>query len=176
MNISVFCSANSDIDPDFFTLTRQLGTWIGQQGHTLVYGGADLGLMECVARAVAEAGGHITGVVPQRLEQMGHASPLPDVRIYCETLSERKDLMLEHSDVAIVLPGGIGTLDEAFSMAASGTLYYHDKRVVVYNMKGFWDDMERLLEGLQHQGFIRGDYRLRIAFARTLDEVIACLP
>lgn len=171
MDICVFCSANSAIDPDFFTLTRQLGEWMGANGHGLVYGGTDLGLMRCVAEAVSSAGGKVKGVVPARIEQGGHGSSVDDETLLCETLSERKTLMLDHSDVAIALPGGIGTLDEIFSFAAEGTLNYHDKLVVVYNMKGFWDHLEALLEHLQRQGLIRGDYRRRIVFARTLGDI-----
>lgn len=175
MKISVFCSANSNIDPDFFTLTRELGQWIGSEGHTLVYGGVDMGLMECVAEATAKAGGMVTGVIPSRLEKGGHTSSYVHTQILCETLGERKQLMMLHSDVAIALPGGIGTLDEIFSMASEGTLAYHDKKVVVYNMKGFWDELKSLLDALQSRNFIRGDYTSRIVFASNLDEVKAAL-
>jgi len=171
MRICVYCSANSHIDPDFFDLTRQLGEWMGIHGHDLVYGGTDLGLMRCVAEAVAKAGGNVTGVVPARIEQGGHASTIDHIRLTCDTLAERKDLMLEHCDVAIALPGGIGTLDEIFSFAAEGTLAYHDKRIIAYNMKGFWNPLEALLQHLQQQGFIRGDYRQRIVFARSLADI-----
>lgn len=175
MNISIFCSANNDIDPEFFTLTRELGRWIGSHGHTLVYGGCDMGLMECVAQAVSETGGRVIGVIPSRLERGGHTSSFIDVRILCETLGERKELMLEQSHVAVALPGGLGTLDEIFSMAAEGTLAYHDKRVVVYDMKGFWSDLKTLLDRLQERGLMRGDYNRHITFANTLEEVVEAI-
>ena len=175
MRISVFCSANSDIDPRFFDLARELGQWMGRNGHELVYGGCDLGLMECVAEAVKENGGQVLGVIPSRLEQGGHTSQHIDVRILCETLGERKQLMLDNSDVAVALPGGLGTLDEVFSMVAEGTLSYHDKRVVVYNMHGFWDDLQTLLDHLQERGLMRGDYHRLITFATTLDEVVEAI-
>ena len=175
MRISVFCSANKDIDPVFFELTAALGRWMGQRGHTLVYGGCDMGLMECVARAVHEAGGEVVGVVPAILERGGHASRYIDRLILCETLDERKQLMLGHSDVAIALPGGIGTLDEVFSMAAQATLGYHAKRVVVYDMAHFWQPLEHLLDHLQQQGLMRGDYHRLITFVHTLSELTDCL-
>ncbi|MBO4850653.1 MAG: TIGR00730 family Rossman fold protein [Prevotella sp.] len=175
MRICVFCSANETIDPSFFELTRQLGRWIGENGHTLVYGGCDLGLMECVAQAVSEADGQVTGVIPIRLERGGHVSDYVHNRILCETLSERKDLMLTYSDVAVALPGGLGTLDEVFSMAAEGTLGYHGKRVVVYNMGGFWNGLRALLDQLEERGLMRGDYRRLITFADTWEEVVTAL-
>lgn len=175
MKIGIFCSANSQIDPDFFTLTRQLGEWMGLHHHTLVYGGTDLGLMDCIAHAVADNGGRVVGVVPALLLKNEHANPIDHERYLCTTLSERKQLMTQHSDVFIALPGGIGTLDEVFSVAGEGTLAYHDKRVIMYSMKGFWDHLENLFCHLQQEGFLRGDYRQRIAFAHNLEEIISYL-
>lgn len=172
MNICVFCSANENIDPEFFTMTSQLGEWIGRHGHALVYGGCDMGLMECVAKAVRKSGGKVIGVIPSRLEQGGHASKYIDERITCDTLGERKKLMLENSDAIVALPGGIGTLDEIFTVASEGTLSYHDKRVIVYNMKGFWNELQSLLNSLQKRGLMRGDYHRRICFANSLDELV----
>lgn len=175
MNICVFCSANENIDPEFFTMTSQLGEWIGRHGHALVYGGCDMGLMECVAKAVRKSGGKVIGVIPSRLEQGGHASKYIDERITCDTLGERKKLMLENSDAIVALPGGIGTLDEIFTVASEGTLSYHDKRVIVYNIKGFWNELQSLLDSLQKRGLMRGDYHRRICFANSLDELVKYL-
>ena len=83
--------------------------------------------------------------------------------------------MLAHSDVVVALPGGIGTLDEIFSVAAEGTLAFHNKRVIVYDMKGFWDGLEALLDGLQQKGVMRGDYHSRITFAHNEEELLTSL-
>lgn len=171
MKIGIFCSANLDIDPDFFSLTRELGTWMGEKGHTLVFGGCNMGLMECIARSVHEAGGRTIGVVPQIIEKGGRVSEYVDVNIACDNLSDRKDLMLLQSDVIIALPGGVGTLDEIFSVAASHTIGYHNKRVILYNMKGFWDSTIRMLDDLQSQGFIRGSWRDYIQIADSLEQI-----
>lgn len=171
MKIGVFCSANSNIDTDFFSLTRELGTWIGQKGHTLVFGGCNMGLMECIAQSVHEAGGSTIGVVPQVIEKGGKVSDFVDVNIACDNLSDRKDLMLLQSDVLIALPGGIGTLDEIFSVAAAHTIGYHNKRVIIYNMKGFWDSTIRMLDDLQAQGLIRGSWRNYIQIANSMEQI-----
>lgn len=171
MKIGVFCSANSNIDPDFFSLTRELGTWIGQNGHTLVFGGCNMGLMECIAQSVHEAGGSTIGVVPLVIEKGGKVSDFVDVNIACDNLSDRKDLMLLQSDILIALPGGIGTLDEIFSVAAAHTIGYHNKRVIIYNMKGFWDSTIRMLDDLQSQGLIRGSWRNYIQIANSMEQI-----
>ena len=175
MKIGIFCSANSQIDPDFFTLTRQLGEWIGTHHHTLVYGGTDLGLMDCVAHAVAENGGRVVGVVPALLLENEHANPIDHERLLCNTLAERKQLMTANSDVLVALPGGIGTLDEVFTVAGEGTLAYHDKKVILYSMKGFWNELESLFAHLKQQGFIRGQLEQRILFAHNFEEMVSMI-
>mgnify|MGYP002167151842 CR=1 FL=1 len=138
MKICIFCSANSDIEPVYFEKTRELGEWIAGNGDAIVFGGCDMGLMECIAEAVYTNGGMTIGVVPSKIEENGHVSPHLSVEIPCDNLSDRKDLMLLKSDVVIALPGGLGTLDEIFTVAASATIGYHGKKVILYNINGFW--------------------------------------
>lgn len=175
MKICIFCSANSNIDPDFFTATEELGCWAAENGHTIVFGGCDLGLMECIGRTAREHGAMTIGVVPTKVEKRGRTSRHIDVHIPCDNLSDRKELMTAQSDVFIALPGGIGTLDEIFTVAAAGTIGYHSKRVILYNMKGFWNPLITMLDDLQCQGFVRGDWRDRIAVATSLDEITALI-
>jgi len=175
MKICIFCSANQQIDPDFFTLTDALGKWAATNGHTIVYGGANQGLMECVAKATKENGGRTIGVVPMILEKSGRASDYIDIEIPCDNLSDRKQLMTDQSDVFIALPGGIGTLDEVFTIAASATIGYHQKKVILYNMKGFWDSLIALLDDMQAKGMIRNDWRTYIKTADSLEEIGALI-
>lgn len=170
MKILVFCSANSDIDAGYFKATDELGRWIGSHGHSLVFGGCNLGLMECVAKAVREAGGLTIGVVPSIIERGGKASPNMDVCIPCDNLSDRKDLMLARCDVAVALPGGLGTLDEVFTMAASATIGYHHNPVILLNLNGFWDKLIALLDDLQQKGFVRGHWSDIIKVASDVAE------
>jgi uncharacterized protein (TIGR00730 family) len=171
MKIGIFCSANEQLDPDFFTMTEELGRWLATEGHTLVYGGVNSGLMECVARAVKQAGGRTVGVLPQIVVKSGRLSDYVDTEVLCDNLSDRKQLMADKSDVFIALPGGIGTIDEVFTIAAAHTIGYHDKRVILYNMKGFWGDMIAMLDRLQQRGMVRGEWRDYIAVANSLEEI-----
>lgn len=171
MKICIFCAANQQIDPDFFTLTKEIGAWAAQNGHTIVYGGANSGLMECVAKATKEAGGHTVGVVPRLVEEGRRTSKYIDVEIPCENLNDRKQLMEQQSDVFIALPGGIGTLDEIFTIAASASIGYHGKSVILYNMKGFWDSLIAMLDDLHGKGVTRKNWRTYIKVANSLEEV-----
>lgn len=171
MKICVFCSANAAIDPAFFVKTEELGRWMSEKGHTLVYGGVNQGLMECVAKAVKDSGGRTVGVIPQIVEKSGRISDYVDVEILCDNLSDRKQLMLDKSDVFIALPGGIGTIDEVFTIAASATIGYHEKRVILYNINGFWDALIQMMDDLQQRGMVRGQWRDYIAVASTIEEL-----
>lgn len=171
MKICVFCSANENLDPEFVAKTEELGRWIGRNGHSLVFGGTDMGLMKTVAEAAKAEGAMVIGVVPRKVEERGRESRCMDVHIPCDNLSDRKELMMAQSDAFIALPGGIGTLDEIFTVAASATIGYHSKPMIVYDIKGFWNGLAAMMEGLQQSGVIRGDWHERITIVNSLDEI-----
>ena len=169
--IGIFCSAADNIEPIYFEKARELGAWLGQSKKTLVYGGANLGLMECVAQAAKEQGAFIMGVVPTLLEERGAVSDLLDVTFRVDNLSERKDVMLRESDVLVALPGGVGTLDEVFHMMASASIGYHAKKVIFYNVDGFWDDLLALLHRMREQCFARKPWENFCLVANNLEEL-----
>lgn len=171
MKIAVFCSANRNIDPDFFAMTEELGKWMGENGHDVVFGGCNMGLMDCIGKAVKAHGGRAIGVVPSLVEKGGRTFDDLDVEIPCDNLSDRKDLLLAQSDIVVALPGGIGTLDEIFTVAASHTIGYHHKMVILYNMKGFWNSTIALLNDMQQKSMIRGEWHDYIEVVNNLEEL-----
>lgn len=171
MKLCIFCSANQQLDSDFFQLTRELGEWAAQQQHSIVFGGHDAGLMHAVSKAAKEAGGQVIGVVPRKIEEMGRLSPYLDVHIPTEDLTDRKQLMMDMSDAFIILPGGIGTLDELFTVTAAVTLNYHQKPIILYNMKEFWDSLIACLDDLTERGVIRAPWRSYIHVVSSLAEL-----
>lgn len=172
MKIAVYCSANKNIDPDFFTMTEELGRWMGENGHTVVFGGCNMGLMECIAKAAHEAGGRTIGVVPTIIEKGGRMSEYVDIHIPCDNLDDRKALMVAQSDINIALPGGVGTLDEIFTVCAAASIGYHQKKVILYNMKGFWNSLLQMLDDLEQKGVIRDGFRSQLLVANSLEEVV----
>jgi uncharacterized protein (TIGR00730 family) len=149
MKLCIFCSANNNIDPEFFSMAEELGRWAAEKRHSIVFGGHDAGLMHAVSKAAKEAGGQVIGVVPRKIEEMGRLSPYLDVHIPTENLTDRKDLMMLQGDAFMILPGGIGTLDELFTVAAAATLQYHHKPLILWNMKGFCDSLIACMDDLQ---------------------------
>ena len=170
-NVAVFCAASETIDPCYAVAAREVGTMLAGIGATLVYGGARFGLMEATASAVKAAGGRVVGVVPYILEERDRVSRLLDEKVPCRNLSERKDIMLERSDLLVALPGGIGTLDEIFHVAAAATIGFQSKRVVLYNINGFWDSMLALLGDYSAKGFLRGNIGDYIIVAGDINEL-----
>lgn len=170
-SIAVFCSAATDIVPEYFEQTALLGRWIGQQGWRLVYGGASLGLMDCVARAAKEAGAIVLGVVPDKLVERGIVSPLLDETIHVHSLGERKEVMLRESDLFVALPGGLGTLDEVFHVLGESSIGYHAKPVVLYNVNGCWDSMLAMLDDLRQRGLLRHDLTERLWVVSEIAEL-----
>lgn len=171
MNVGVFCSANAGIDSDFFRMTRELGRLMAQKGHTLVFGGCSMGLMEAVARAVRECGGRAVGVVPTIVERGGRVSDCVDEMISCGNLSDRKDIIIARSDILVALPGGVGTLDEIFTALAAASIGYHDKRVILYDMKEFWQPLLRLFDAMRAQGMLRDGFDKHLLVAKNIDEI-----
>lgn len=171
MKIGIFCSANDDIDAEYFKKTEELGRWAAENGHTIVFGGCNMGLMECVAKAAKQAGGTTIGVVPTLVEERGRISDWLDVHIPCADLSDRKQLLMLQSDVFVALPGGIGTLDEVFTVMASATIGYHSKRVILYNINDFWNSLIAMLNDLERKGVVRGQWQKHLTVAATLEEI-----
>ena len=171
MKIAVFCSANKNIDPDFFTMTEELGKWMGENDHDVVFGGCNIGLMDCIGKAVKENGGRAIGIVPSIVEKGGKTFSDLDVEIPCDNLSDRKDLLLAQSNIMVALSVGIGTIDEIFTIAASHCIGYHKKKVILYNMKGFWNSTIALLNDIADKGMIRGDWHEEIEVANSLEEL-----
>ena len=173
--IAIFCSASNQIDAVYMEAASQLGTWMGQHGKWLVYGGSNTGLMEAVARAAKENGGMLMGVVPTKLEERAMVSDLLDVTFRCMDLSDRKDIMVRESEIMVALPGGIGTLDEVFHVMAAASIGYHGKKVVFYNVNGFWDDLLRFMERLEATHFVHRPLGNYYSVANTFEELIQLL-
>jgi len=151
MNICVFCSAQ-DVPAKYQDAAREFATLIGKNGHTLVWGGSNVGTMKVIADAAQTAGGKIIGIDVEFLRHK--ARPNVDEMIFTADLGERKKLLLERSDAIVALPGGIGTLDETTEVLALRRHGKHCKPTVFLNTDGFYDGMKIQLERMENEGFL----------------------
>ena len=174
MIIVVYCSSQAGLEEKYQQLAHDLGTWIGQNGHTLLYGGSNAGLMHITASAVHEAGGHVTGVIPAMFKH--RLDPVCDDAIHTANLGDRKQYMIEHGDVFVVMPGGIGTLDEWMSTLAVMTIGNDDPRpVIVANIDGLYDATIQQLADMTRSPFARGKNLARTLVATTASDLITTL-
>jgi uncharacterized protein (TIGR00730 family) len=137
--VCVFCSGKPDAPEPFFDLARETGRGLAREGHSLIYGGGGLGMMGELARAAHAAGVPVTGVMPEGLIAVERASPEVDELIVSPDLAARKAIMIEKADAFLVLPGGLGTLDELFEVWTTGPqLRLHAKPIVLLDADGFY--------------------------------------
>lgn len=169
--IAVYLSSKSALPESYRRAAEEVGAWIGRTGRTLVYGGARAGLMEVLAQATAKAGGHVVGVVPQILIDRNMVSDACHTSFYTADLADRKATMQRESDICIALPGGLGTLDEVFTVLAATTIGTSQQPVVLYNVDGCWDTLLRCLDDLTQRGLITPRPETTLLVASTIEEL-----
>ncbi|BAO81438.1 predicted Rossmann fold nucleotide-binding protein [Serpentinimonas raichei] len=153
-SLCVFCGSRSGENPHFAQAAQAVGQWIGQHGGQLVYGGGNNGLMGLLADAALDAGASVVGVIPQSLEIKEHAKRECTELHVVPSMHRRKQLMAERADAFLILPGGIGTLEEWFEVWSWRQLGYHDKPIGVLNVGGFYDPMLAALGQSAQAGFM----------------------
>lgn len=155
--VCVFCSSARDIDPSYLELATEVGSRIGTGGHRLVSGGGRVSMMGAVARAARAHGAHTLGVIPRHLVPYEVADDDADELVVVETMRERKALMDAHASAFLVLPGGIGTMEEFFEAWTSWSLGMHDKPVVVLDPGGFYQPLWQFIGAMIEAGFVRAE-------------------
>ncbi|MFC4122376.1 TIGR00730 family Rossman fold protein [Nonomuraea zeae] len=175
MNICVFCASSLKIDKKYLDLAEHVGTELAKRGHTLVSGGATVSCMGAVTSATRAAGGRTIGVIPQVLVDIEVADQESDELIVTDGMRERKGLMDERSDAFLVLPGGIGTLEELFEIWTARVLGIHDRPLVVLDPWGLYEPLRALIGNMYDEGFTRANVFDAISFTTTVDEAFAHL-
>ena len=174
-SVCVFCSASESIGAPERAVARDLGETLARRGWQLVYGGGDIGLMGEVARAALAHGGHVTGVIPHRLADREIALEHVTELIRVETMRERKQLMDERADAFVVLPGGIGTLEELVEILTLKQLGYHERPVVLLDPTGFWAPLREQITRIVDRGLAPGELKESWADATDVTQAIAAL-
>lgn len=171
MNITVYLGANEGSDPALGAAVRELGTWIGESGRALVYGGSKSGLMGELALSVMAAGGEVTGVEPQFFIDAGYVIDGLKELIVTRDMTERKTKMIELGDAFIAFPGGTGTLEEITEVMSKVSLKQLDAPCILYNLNGYYDSLRALLEHMKEMGLSSDERQQGIYFVGDLDEI-----
>ena len=170
--VCVFCASNRGSNAEYERVAAEFGSLLAARGLNMVYGGANVGLMRCVAEAAMAGGSKVTGIITEflagrQLAQTGLAEMLT-----VGTMQERKATMERLSDGFVVLPGGFGTLDEMFEILSGGQLGFHKKPLVVLNINGFYNHLKAQLEFMVSEKMLLPQHAAMVQFADTPAEAI----
>jgi uncharacterized protein (TIGR00730 family) len=170
--LCVFCGSRFGVDPAFRDLARQLGQTLAERAVTLVYGGGGVGLMGLTANAALSAGGKVVGIIPEFLFNREAGHPNLSELVVVKSMHERKLEMFERSDGFVILPGGLGTLEEFFEVLSWRTLGLHDKPIVIIDHTGYWQPLADLLKSVIDGGFADRRYLDHVAFVTRVEDVL----
>ena len=173
--VAVFCGSKDGLDPAFLEEATAFGNLLGEIGMGLVYGGGNKGLMGAVANGAMAAGVKVIGVIPEVLTTWEHQHEgITELHVVAD-MHVRKKMMYELCDAALILPGGNGTLDELFEMLTWNTLKIHDKKIILLNCNGFYDNLMAHMRTMQAQGFLYENVEHRLMVAGNAEEAMQLL-
>ena len=175
MNITVFLGSRAGRDPAIRTALVELAAWIGEAGHTLVYGGSRVGLMGVLAETAKAHGAKVIGIEPRFFVEACLQFDGVDELIVTEDMADRKDRLIRMADAVIAFPGGMGTLEELSQALSMVNLGHAAPVCIVYNVNGYYDSLRALLDRMVADGFYPAAQRDAVAFAETLSDVRAAV-
>lgn len=174
-SVAVFCGSKAGHDPIYLEVAKELGERLAHEQITLVYGGAQVGLMGAIADACLASNGKVVGVIPEKLKKVEIAHlGLTQLHVV-KTMHERKAKMADLADAFVALPGGAGTLEEWFEVFTWAQLGYHHKPCCLLNVNRFFDPLIAMLDHIVKQGFMTPVFRKMIIIESTIEGLIASL-
>ena len=171
MDVMVYLGAHEGDNPVYKQAVVELATWIAENGHRLVYGGSDEGLMAVVADTVLEQGGEVTGIEAQMFVDKGVAHKNLTQLTIVPNITERRTRMIELGDVFIAFPGGTGTLEEIAEVMSKVSLRHLDAPCILYNLNGYYDGLKALLARMIEKGLSSPERQQGIYFVENLEQI-----
>ncbi|NTU76673.1 MAG: TIGR00730 family Rossman fold protein [Alphaproteobacteria bacterium] len=174
-SICVYCSSSNHAPEETKQMARAIGVAVARRRLKIVYGGGRVGLMGILASAALSEGGEVVGIIPQhlRVHEAQHDG-LTELHVV-DSMHTRKRMMVERADAFLILPGGLGTLDEAFEILTWKHLGLHDKPIIIYNQDGYWDRLIDLIDHIIEDGFAPRESYLLYKVAHSIDELFTAL-
>ena len=172
VNVCVYCASSEGVSDALRALARRTGHAIAERGWQVVYGGGDIGLMGELSRAAMAAGGRVFGVIPRRLMSREVAAPDISELAIVDTMRQRKQLMDERADAFLVLPGGLGTLEEFMEIITLRHLGYHDRPVVLLDTDDFWAPLLQLFRDMVSAGMAAERVHRLFEVATNVDDAL----
>jgi len=170
----VFCGSADEADPEFLRAAGVLGKALADAGIKLVYGGGGVGLMGAVARGAHNAGGDVLGIIPTFLVGKERALEMVE-HIIVDNMHERKMLMFQRSDSFVILPGGVGTLEEVVELLSWRRLDLHAKPVVFYNPRDFWAPLFALFQHTVDENLTPPEFMQAWVTVERVEDIVPAL-
>ncbi len=174
-SLCVFCGSREGGRPTYRAAAQALGRQAAARGITIVYGGGSIGLMGVMARAALAAGGHVVGIIPELLDRLEVGLEEVSEFVLVPDMHSRKAEMFRRADAFVVLPGGLGTLDEFVEMTTWAQLGIHDKPILLVNLEGFFTPLLAYLRHASEQGFIAPRHLRLFTLVADIDALWAAL-
>jgi uncharacterized protein (TIGR00730 family) len=168
-SVTVYCGSSNSVDPSYLDLARRLGKAIAARGWRLVYGGGNVGLMGQCAASCHEGGGKVLGIMPRFLQSLEGYLESVEHR-FVDTMHERKQILFDEADAFVVLPGGIGTLEEAIETLSWAKLSLHRKPMSFLSENGYWAPFFDLIDHVIEDNFAPASFRDLIAESTSPEE------
>ena len=170
--ICVYCGASSRVDQKYNDAAVETATRLAKEGYDIVYGGGSFGLMGIIANTALEHGANVIGIIPGHIDEREKIHPeLTELHVV-ESMHERKAMMAERSDIFLILPGGLGTMDEFFEIVTWKQLGLHDKSIIIYNIEKYWENLKLLVSHIGEEKFMKDKDHGLFSFCNDLDDVI----
>lgn len=174
-SVCVYCASSSRGPESHKSAAREVGRLLAENNIRLVFGGGRVGLMGLTADAALAAGGEVTGVIPSFLSDLELAHDGCDEMIVTDSMHSRKQKMAELSDGFVILPGGLGTLDEAFEIITWRQLGMHDKPVIFVDIDGYWQPLRTLTEHIDAKGYMHPNEAPLFALVERVEDILPAL-
>jgi uncharacterized protein (TIGR00730 family) len=174
-SVCIYCGSANNVADAYQKTAHDVGTVLAQQGMRIVYGGGHVGLMGIVADAALAVGAEVIGIIPEhiRAQEVQHTG-LTKLHVVPD-MHTRKRMMVEHADAFVILPGGLGTLDEVFEIMTWKKLKLHNKPIIIFNQNGYWDPFLELIDHMVEQGFAAPADRVLFKVVTAIPEMLELL-
>ncbi|WP_374654821.1 TIGR00730 family Rossman fold protein [Phenylobacterium sp.] len=173
-SVCVFCGSSDAAAPALLASAADFGAILAREGLTMIYGGGGVGLMGACAQAAHEAGGKVLGIIPHFLKERERRLDIVET-VVVDSMHERKMMMFERTDGFVVLPGGIGTLEEVVELLSWRRLDLHGKPVVFYNPDGFWEPLFNLFQHTVDQNLTPPSFMESWVAVETIEQIVPAL-
>jgi hypothetical protein len=152
-SLTIYCSSSDNLTSDYYDLGENLGEFLSSKSIKIIYGGGNVGLMGKVSKSAYNKGGHVVGIIPKFLINKEKISSATYQTIIVNDMSERKNKLFEMGDAFLILPGGSGTIEEATDVISWKFLGLHNKEIIIFNFKNFWNPLIKMYENLKKKKF-----------------------